>query len=115
NGKEIVQRPTLVGLEVRESDVAQSLERNDLGDRLRDQRKHPLRPCVKDERFIVGDQVLVEVEADATGKRDRGVDAIDAPGDLVEGGAARSVGNHGFSPGWDNGWQQKGWDNDEVV
>jgi hypothetical protein len=51
---------------------------------------------VEEERLVVGDQVLVEVEVRAAGNLDRRVDAVDAGGDFVEVGAAGGVGDCGF-------------------
>jgi hypothetical protein len=53
---------------------------------------------VEKERRLVRDQVLVEVEVGPAGDRDRGVDAVDARGDLAQVGAAGGVGDHGKAP-----------------
>jgi len=82
---------------VGEADVAQARERQHLADRLGDQREHAARAGVEEERRLVRDQVLVEAEG-AAGKHGRGVDAVDARGDLVEVGAAGCVGDHGEAP-----------------
>jgi len=62
DGEEVVERAALVGLEVREGDVADRVHRQRLADRLGDQREHAARAGVEDERLGAGDQVLVEVE-----------------------------------------------------
>ncbi len=92
--QQLVERAALVGLEVRERDVAQSLDRHDRGDRFAHQREHPARTGVEEERLVVDQQVLVEAEALAVGEVDRGVDAVDAVADLVDVGAGLGVGDH---------------------
>src|SRR5690606_32703061 len=108
-GEEVVERAALVGLEVREGDVAQLPERQHPADRLGHERKEPPGAGVEEERLVVGDEVLVEVEVRPAGNLHGGVDAVDARGDLVEVGACGGVGDHrallsggGWMPGMCN-------------
>ena len=66
-GEEVVQRAAFVGFDVREGDVAQARQRQHLADRLGDEREHAARAGVEEQRLVVDDQVLVEVEAGAAG------------------------------------------------
>ena len=63
DGEELVQRAALVGLEVREADVAEARRRQHGLDRLADEREHPARAGVEEQRLLVDDQVLVEGES----------------------------------------------------
>src|SRR5690606_9398539 len=76
-------------------DVAQLPERQHPADRLGHERKEPPGAGVEEERLVVGDEVLVEVEVRPAGNLHGGVDAVDARGDLVEVGAGCGVGDHG--------------------
>ena len=88
----LVERTALVRFHVGEGDVAQPLRRQDAGDRLMHQGKHPARPGVEQQGLLVDDEVLVEAEA-AARQGDRGVDAIDAFHDLGHVGAGLGVGD----------------------
>ena len=91
----LVQRAALVGFEVRESHVAQSLDRHDTPHRLPHQRKQPPRAGMEQQRRVVNDQILVEIELIGAARNgDRRVDAVDAIGDLMNVGAGLRVGNH---------------------
>ena len=57
-----VERAAFVGLEVREADVAQPLDRQHAADGLAHEREQPPRPGVEEQRRVVDDQVLVEIE-----------------------------------------------------
>jgi hypothetical protein len=60
--KPLIQRATLVGLEMRQGNVAEILDTQDAGNRLPHQRKHPSRPGVKQRRRLIHDEILVESE-----------------------------------------------------
>jgi hypothetical protein len=62
SGKPLVHRTTFIGLEVTKTEPAQSLERDNLCDRFRDQRKHLPQPAVEEQRFIANDQKVIERE-----------------------------------------------------
>ncbi len=62
HGQELVEGAAFVGLEVRDAEIAQAADRDHGLDGLADQRKHPARPGVEQERFVVDDQKLVEGE-----------------------------------------------------
>ena len=55
---------------------------------------------MKDERLGVGNEVLVEIEAESAGEVYRRVDPEDARGDLVQVGTACGVGDHRNLRGW---------------
>ncbi|MCQ4345941.1 hypothetical protein NGA35_00555 [Pseudomonas stutzeri] len=95
DGQPFVERAALVGLDVGQADVAQALDRQHAGHRLAHQREQPARAGVEQQRLVVEQQVLVEREAAALHPH-RGVDAVDAVGDLDDVGARLRVGDgHG--------------------
>jgi hypothetical protein len=61
--EEFVHRTAFVGFQVSKGDPAESLERNDTGNRLRHQREHASRASVKEERIVSIDEKLIEREA----------------------------------------------------
>ena len=67
NGQKLVHGSRFVTLEVGVPDVADAVERDDLRDRLGDERK-PLSPAgMKDHRLIIHDEVLADVESTGDG------------------------------------------------
>ena len=86
-GEELVHRAALVGLDMAERDPAQPLDGHDPGDRLGHEREHGPRSGVEQQRFVGGDEELVEREP---GRRSHvgypGREPVDAVGDLVDGG-----------------------------
>ena len=62
HGKELVERAALVRLEMRKADVSETLDRHHAADCFAHQRKQFARPGMKQQRFIVINQVLVETE-----------------------------------------------------
>ena len=82
-----VHRPALVGLDVTEADPAQRLDRDDLGDRLGDQREHRAVPGVEQQRLVTQDEELVERDPDRGDVGHERRDPVDPVGDLVDGGA----------------------------
>jgi len=57
---------------------------------------------VEQQRLVIDEQILVEVERQAAGQVDRGVDAVGAVGDLVDVRAGLRVGDHRSSfVGWE--------------
>jgi hypothetical protein len=87
DGKELIECPAFVGLEVRQPQVAEPFDRQHGPDRLADQREQSPHAGVKKHRCVVDDQVLVEAEADLAGQREGRVDAIDPLRDLRDIGA----------------------------
>jgi hypothetical protein len=72
---------------VTEADPAQRLDGDDLGHRFRDQREHGAVPGMEQERFLAGDEELVEREPDGGDVGHERGDPVDPVGDLVDGGA----------------------------
>jgi hypothetical protein len=75
---------------VAERDPAQAREREHGLDGLGDEREHALRAGVEQERVVVVDQELVEGEPCGPDVGHEGRDAVDALGDLVDGGGHRA-------------------------
>jgi hypothetical protein len=65
--EKLVERAALVGLEVRESDVPELLDRHHGADRLAHEREEAAEPGVEHHRRLVDDQVLIEVESHVAG------------------------------------------------
>ncbi len=61
--EEFVHGAAFVGFHVSKHDPTESRERNDAGNRLRDQRKHASRASVKEKRIVSIDKKLIEREA----------------------------------------------------
>src|SRR4029079_1157934 len=93
SSEELVHRAALVGLEVAEHDPAQPLDGRDGRDRLGDEREHPARTGVVEQRLVGVDEELVESESRRPDLGDERADAVDAVGDLgdVGHGSAPSV------------------------
>ena len=72
-GKELVQCAALVGLEMRQPDEAQAIDRHDALDRLAHQGKHFARPGMKQQRLVIHHDVLVEIELRAARNGSTGV------------------------------------------
>ena len=85
--QELVQCAALVGLEMRERDPAQALDRHYARDRIAHRRKYASKPRVKQEGLVIDDQVLVEAEpAGHRARRHRCGNTIEPIGDLVDAG-----------------------------
>src|SRR5580704_5837484 len=61
--EEFVHRTAFVGFHVSKGDPAESLKRNDTGNRLRHEGEHASRASVKEERIVSIDEKLIEREA----------------------------------------------------
>jgi hypothetical protein len=61
--EEFIHCTTLVGLHVSKGDPAESLERNNTGNRLRHEGEHASRASVKEERIVSIDEKLIERES----------------------------------------------------
>jgi hypothetical protein len=83
-GEELVHRAALVGLDVRERDPAQLLDRQHLGNRLAHARKQSPHAGVVKQRLVRVHEELVEREAGRADLRDVRRDAVDPRGDLVD-------------------------------
>ena len=68
--EEFVHRTAFVGLHVSKGDPAESLERNDAGNRLGNQREQAPRTSMKEERIVSIDEKLIEREAARCSLRD---------------------------------------------
>jgi hypothetical protein len=77
-GEEFVHCAAFVGFHVSEGDPAESLERNDAGNRLRHEGEHASRARVKKERIVSNDEELIERESARRCVRDARRQAKDA-------------------------------------
>ncbi len=93
-GKEGIERAALIRLEVRQTDVAQTPDRNDGLDRLTHEREQMPMAGMEHHGLIVDDQILVEAELAAAGQLHRSVDAVDALGHLLDVRAGLRIGDH---------------------
>jgi hypothetical protein len=84
---------------VRKSYEPQLVDVKDTGYCFLDQRPHPLWSCVKQQRLIVYEQILVEGKA-AGDFADGSADPVDPLGDFIDAGSGSAIGytHDGFLP-----------------
>jgi hypothetical protein len=81
--EQLVHGAALIGLDVAEGDPPKPLDGRDAGDRVADEREHPARSGVEQQRLLVVDEELVEREASGSDVGDEGREPVDAGSDLI--------------------------------
>src|SRR5690606_10997133 len=84
----------LVGLEVRQSHIAKHLDRQHVRDSFPYQREELPGTRMEQQRLVVRDQILIEIETVLPAERHGRVDSKDAVRDFIDAGAGLGVRDH---------------------